>query len=154
MTEPDQHDRSRSEPLDAVIWFRQIKRLRADLEHADSASALERALRRAFYLSCLTPDDFSFLFGSQVQEEDFEACMANGDIDAGFAMMVSARLEFAIRKRNGSYDAVVRMFGSDLAGHCQAKQRGRAALGAWIACIVAVAGLETSLVRPIQSTPA
>lgn len=131
---------SRTEPLDPFIWFRQVERLRADLERADGHEAITRALRRAYHLSKLTPDQLWFLFGSQVSEEDFEACVETGDLDAVFAMIVSARLEFTIVQRNGSHDAVVRMIGSDIAGRYRAKQRDKAALCAWIACILAVRG--------------
>lgn len=82
-----------SEPLEARLWFGRVKKI-ADGEIPE----IERALRHAFHLLQLIPNEFRHIVRLQIEEDELEALLDAGDFDGAARQLLANPTALGVRE--------------------------------------------------------
>lgn len=129
--------------LDWEGWQEAILRTQLRLTTEPEEMALSRALRRAFYLSQLTPGPIRPTFATECSEDSFEKLLEAGDLEGAARALLTSALELQISKPDGKVIAVIEVSGGDIAGTGISSHPAAALLTAWANCISAVLSTDT-----------
>lgn len=123
------------EPLASRLWFRRIERI-ANGELAN----VECALRHASHLLQLVPIRFRHVLRLAVDEDCFEALLANGDYDSAARHLIAQPAALTVDEQAGRtrFRATIQCVILNRAVHGTGESVATAILAAWTTCLLAL----------------
>jgi hypothetical protein len=122
-------------PLASRLWFRRIERI-ANGELAD----IECALRHAAHLLQLAPLRFRQVLRLAVDEDCFEALLANGEYDSAARHLIAQPAALTVEEQAGRtrFRATIGCVILNRAVHGTGESVATAILAAWTSCLLAL----------------
>lgn len=102
------------EPLDPVLWFESLARLRQAVRRRESR--IGNRLRQAYYLARLAPPPFSALVKCEMEEAAFEALLEEAALESAAVSLVGPILSFEITRAWPDHGVSARVWVEDLGG--------------------------------------
>lgn len=105
------------EPLDPVLWFESLGRLRRAARRREGR--IENRLRQSYFLARLAPPPFSALAKCELDEAAFEALLETAAFESAAISLVGPILSFEIARTWPGQGVFARVWIEDIRGEAQ-----------------------------------